>query len=183
METALERAQREVFGVVFWFVVLPGPCGPVLYRLAAELEARWGRRADEALEPFGRFARRAFVTLDWIPARLAAIGFAIAGNFEDAISSWRTHAPAWPEPELGIVLASGAGAMHVQLGGALPREGGVDLRPDLGEGDATRCRASAEHHLPALAHAGGVAGGAAADDSGALGRRIASAISIQGVFR
>jgi cobalamin biosynthesis protein CobD/CbiB len=141
VETALARAQREVFGVVFWFVVLPGPSGPVLYRLAAELETRWGRRAEEALEPFGRFARRAFVALDWIPARLAAIGFAIAGNFEDAISSWRTHAPAWPEPELGILLASGAGAMNVQLGGALPREGSVDLRPDLGEGDP----ADAEH--------------------------------------
>ena len=141
VETALERAQRELFGVVFWFVVLPGPCGPVLYRLAAELETRWGRRTDEALEPFGRFARSAFAALDWIPARLAAIGFAIAGNFEDAISSWRTYAPAWPEPDLGIVLASGAGAMHVQLGGALPRKGGVELRPDLGDGDP----ADAEH--------------------------------------
>ena len=44
VETALARAQRELFGVVFWFVVLPGPCGPILYRLAAELETRWGRR-------------------------------------------------------------------------------------------------------------------------------------------
>jgi adenosylcobinamide-phosphate synthase len=141
VETALARAQREVFGIVFWFVVLPGPSGPVLYRLAAELESRWGQRREAAFGPFGRFARRAFLVLDWAPARLAAIGFAIAGNFEDAISSWRSQAPAWPEPELGIVLASGAGAMNVQLGGALPREGGVDLRPDLGEGDP----ADAEH--------------------------------------
>jgi adenosylcobinamide-phosphate synthase len=135
VETALTRAQRELFGVVFWFVVLPGPAGAVLYRLAAELETRWARRPEEALEPFGRFARHAFAALDWIPARLAAIGFAIAGNFEDAVSSWRTYAQAWPERDLGIVLASGAGAMNVQLGGALPREGSVDLRPDLGEGD------------------------------------------------
>jgi adenosylcobinamide-phosphate synthase len=141
VETALARAQRELFGVVFWFVILPGPSGPVLYRLAAELDGRWGQRREEAFGPFGRFARRAFLALDWAPARLAAIAFAIAGNFEDAISSWRSQAPAWPEPELGIVLASGAGAMNVQLGGALPREGGVDMRPDLGEGDP----ADAEH--------------------------------------
>jgi adenosylcobinamide-phosphate synthase len=141
VETALARAQRELFGVVFWFIVLPGPAGAVLYRLAGELEIRWGRRREEAFEPFGRFARRAFVVLDWIPTRLAAIGFAIAGNFEDAVSSWRGQAPAWPEPELGILLASGAGAMNVQLGGALPRGTGVDLRPDLGEGNL----ADAEH--------------------------------------
>jgi adenosylcobinamide-phosphate synthase len=141
VETALARAQRELFGVVFWFVILPGPSGPVLYRLAAELDSRWGQRREEAFGPFGRFARRAFLALDWVPARLAAIAFAIAGNFEDAISSWRSQAPAWPEPEMGVVLASGAGAMNVQLGGALPREGGVDMRPDLGEGDP----ADAEH--------------------------------------
>jgi cobalamin biosynthesis protein CobD/CbiB len=135
VETGLARAQREVFGVVFWFVVLPGPAGPVLYRLAGELEARWGRRRDEDFGAFGKFARSAFHVLDWIPARLAAIGFAIAGDFEDAVSSWRTQAPTWPDPDLGVVLASAAGAMGVRIGGPLPREGSMDLRPELGEGD------------------------------------------------
>jgi cobalamin biosynthesis protein CobD/CbiB len=135
VETGLARAQRELFGVVFWFVVLPGPAGPVLYRLAGELEARWGRRHDENFGAFGQFARSAFHVLDWIPARLAAIGFAIAGDFEDAVSSWRTQAPTWPDPDLGVVLASGAGAMGVRIGGPLPREGSMDLRPELGEGD------------------------------------------------
>ena len=135
VETAILRAQRELFGVLFWFVLLPGPTGAVLYRLASDLESRWGRRYDEDFVAFGRFAQRAFHLLDWIPVRLAAISFAIAGDFEDAVSSWRTQAQAWLDPEDGIVLASGAGAMGVQLGGPLPREIGVDFRPDLGEGD------------------------------------------------
>lgn len=141
VETALARAQRDLFGVVFWFIVLPGPSGPVLYRLASELERRWGTREDEDFVTFGRFARTAFLLLDWIPVRLAAIGFAIAGDFEDAVSSWRTQAQAWADPEQGILLASGAGAMGVELGGPLPREAGVDFRPVLGEGDA----ADADH--------------------------------------
>jgi len=135
IETGILRAQRELFGVLFWFVVLPGPTGAVLYRLASELEMRWGRRPDEDSLAFGRFSRQAFAVLDWIPARLAAIGFAIAGDFEDAVSSWRSQAQTWFDPDEGIILASGAGAMRVQLGGPLPREIGVDFRPELGEGD------------------------------------------------
>jgi cobalamin biosynthesis protein CobD/CbiB len=135
IETALLRAHRDVFGVVFWFILLPGPAGALLYRLAAELDQRWGRRQDEEFAAFGRFAARAFQVLDWLPARLSAVGFAIAGNFEDAVSTWRTDAPAWGDPAQGIVLASGAGALGVRLGGPLPREAGVEFRPDLGEGE------------------------------------------------
>lgn len=134
IETALLRAHRDVFGVVFWFILLPGPAGALLYRLAAELDRRWGRRQDEEFAAFGHFAARAFQVLDWLPARLSAMGFAIAGNFEDAVSTWRTDAPAWGDSSQGIVLASGAGALGVRLGGPLPREAGVEFRPDLGEG-------------------------------------------------
>lgn len=133
IETALIRAHRELFGVIFWFIILPGPAGAVLYRLAAEVARRWGSRKDEEFAAFGRFATRAFHYLDWVPLRLSAIGFAIAGDFEDAVSSWRAQSAGWSDPDEGIILASGAGALGVQLGGPLPREGGVDFRPDLGE--------------------------------------------------
>ena len=134
IETALVRAHREVFGVVFWFILLPGPAGALLYRQAAEMEQRWGRRRDEEFRAFGRFSARAFRVLDWLPVRLSAVGFAIAGNFEEAIATWRSHAPSWIDPAQGILLASGAGALGVRLGGPLPLESGVDFRPDLGEG-------------------------------------------------
>ena len=135
IETALTRAHRELFGVLFWFIILPGPAGAVLYRLSVDLSRRWGARKDDEFSAFGRFSARIFHYLDWLPLRLSAIGFAIAGNFEDAVSSWRACAAAWRNPDDGIILASGAGALGVQLGGPLPREGGVDFRPDLGDGD------------------------------------------------
>jgi cobalamin biosynthesis protein CobD/CbiB len=134
IETALLRAHREVFAVIFWFILLPGPAGALLYRLAAEMEQRWGRRRDDEFRAFGRFSARAFRLLDWLPVRLSAIGFAIAGNFEEAIAAWRSYAQSWIDPTQGILLASGAGALGVRLGGPLPLESGVDFRPDLGEG-------------------------------------------------
>jgi adenosylcobinamide-phosphate synthase len=42
IEGALTVAHRHVFGPIFWFVLLPGPSGAVLYRLALFLNHRWG---------------------------------------------------------------------------------------------------------------------------------------------
>jgi cobalamin biosynthesis protein CobD/CbiB len=134
IEHAVLRAHRGLFGVIFWFVVLPGPTGAILYRLAVELLQSWGSREGPDFEAFAHFSRQAFEWLDWIPSRLTGIGFAIAGNFEDAISSWRQSAAGWPDATQAIVLASGAGALGLALGGPLPREGGVDFRPELGDG-------------------------------------------------
>lgn len=134
IEAALVRVHRQVFGVIFWFVLLPGPAGALLYRLSEEIERRWSHRGGEDFRAFGAFAATAFYVLDWIPVRLSGIGFAIAGNFEDAITTWRTQARSWIDRTQGIVLASGAGALGVRLGGPLPTLAGMDFRPELGEG-------------------------------------------------
>ncbi len=136
IEAALLKVHRRVFGVIFWFILLPGPAGALLYRLTVDLYERWAQRGDEEFRTFGRFAGRAFHVLDWIPARVSGIGFAIAGNFEDAVSAWRTQAQSWVTRDDGIVLASGAGALAVRLGGPLPLGTAVDFRPELGDGAA-----------------------------------------------
>ena len=120
IEEALVASHRHVFGVFFWFVLLPGPAGAVLYRLADYLARRWNPQVvapDAApLEPFGLFAQRAFQWIDWVPVRLTAVGFAIVGNFEDAIFCWRNHLQQWADPSRGILLAAGTGALGVRLG-------------------------------------------------------------------
>jgi len=149
IERGLADAYRQVFAVLFWFVVLPGPAGAVLYRASALLAAEWkgARPGDDmtvlarSLTVFGRPARVLLQVLDWIPARLTALSFAIVGDFEDAAFCWRTQARTWPEAyggeAIGAVLASGAGALGVQLGGARPGLGGApDARPEIGIGDA-----------------------------------------------
>lgn len=131
IEEALLASHRHVFGVLLWYLVLPGPSGAILYRLAAYLAARW-----RTLGAFGDFARRAFHVLEWPAVRLTAIAFAVVGDFEDAIYCWRTQARSWPDADAGIVLAAGAGAMGVRLGGPIQDVEGMQPRPELGIGEA-----------------------------------------------
>ena len=135
IEEALAAAHRHVFGVVFWFVLLPGPVGAVLYRLAMFLDRRWGGNDTPELEAFGRFARRAFAVLDWLPLRFTAAGFAVVGDFEDAVYCWRTQASKWPDRALGVILASGAGAIGVRLGMPVLEGATIVDRPELGLGE------------------------------------------------
>jgi cobalamin biosynthesis protein CobD/CbiB len=135
IEEGLIGSHRHVFGVIFWFLILPGPSGAVLYRLSAALDHKWGSRSEEEYGEFGQFARNVFHYIDWIPARLTAMSFAIAGDFEDAVYCWRSQATAWMHPEQGVVLASGAGALGVRLGETLHHHGTVSFRPELGLGD------------------------------------------------
>lgn len=139
IEEALLASHHHVFGVIVWFVITMllglGPSGAVLYRLALLLNARWGNRQDIEFGAFGVFARKAYRFMEWLPLRLTAITFAIVGDFEDTVYCWRTQAAGWPDPEAGIVLASGAGALGVRLGQPIP-QGGLPLdRPELGMGD------------------------------------------------
>lgn len=148
-ERGLVDAYRQVFAVLFWFTLLAGPAGAVLYRASLLLADEW-RGADpgdddetpiaRARETFGAPARRLLWLLDWVPVRLTALSFAIVGDFEDAAWCWRTQATSWAGEEgglpVGIVLASGAGALGVELGGPIAMPGREPaLRPTLGVGE------------------------------------------------
>jgi adenosylcobinamide-phosphate synthase len=123
IEHGLLLAQRHVFGVFFWFVLLPGPVGAVFYRLAEHVSRAWNRPPPSGAPPdrFGEFARRAFAWIDWAPARLTALGFAIVGDFEGAIYCWRQVArqksdDGLPAPDARtLILAAASGALALRL--------------------------------------------------------------------
>lgn len=135
IEEALTASHRNVFAVVFWFVLLPGPTGAILYRLTVFFQRRWGNSTDGELSRFGRFARQAFTVMEWLPARFTASAFAVVGDFEDAIYCWRSQAARWRDPVMGIVIAAGAGAMGVKLGMPYVQDGEIVERPEMGAGD------------------------------------------------
>jgi cobalamin biosynthesis protein CobD/CbiB len=135
IEGALAASHRHVFAVLLWFVLLPGPCGALLYRLALIVRERWTVLGGAAHNEFVTFARQAFALIDWLPLRTTASAFAVVGDFEDAVHCWRTQPALWPDRDLGIVLASGAGALGVQLGGSVVDEGEVSDRAELGLGE------------------------------------------------
>ena len=130
IESGLLAAHRHVFAIILCFVLLPGPSGAVLYRMAAVVRERWQAGISEERNDFPTFSARVFSIIDWLPARATATAFAVVGDFEDALYCWRTQAPRWPDRNAGVVLAGGAGALGVQLG--LPLAEGVEV----GEGVA-----------------------------------------------
>lgn len=135
IEQGLIDSYRYVFGTVFWFLLLPGPIGALLYRFASRLANKWCELDGDAEDGFGRFAVQVQRALDWVPIRLTSISFAVVGDFEDAVYCWRSQAQTWLSHDYGILLASGAGAIGIRLGEALHQGHTVKYRPELGIGD------------------------------------------------
>jgi len=109
---ALSEANGRVFAVVFWFLVL-GPVGAALYRLSRILEHRGG---DWSLA-LGARAAQWLALLDWIPARLLAVSYALAGSLDDAMPALRDNVwlPDEPVAVQNDELLSGAGAGAMRM--------------------------------------------------------------------
>jgi len=85
------QANRRVFAVVFWFVIL-GPVGALLYRTIAlsAVESSKQEMSPEVVQA----ARSAQAVLDWMPVRLFTLFFALGGHFAKVLTYWRKKA-AW----------------------------------------------------------------------------------------
>jgi len=126
IEHSLLAAHRHVFGVFFWFVVLSslglGPAGAVFYRMAEFASRYWAFKSRTVGAPVNErllaLSQRLFGLIDHLPARMTAFGFAVVGNFEEAVSCWRRDAGLWKHANEGIILSAAAGAVGVQLGGS-----------------------------------------------------------------
>lgn len=83
----LVQGHERVLGVLLWFFVA-GPTGALFYRLVRELPALAAR--DPATRATERVAEYVHGIAAWIPARIVALIYAIAGQTGSAFAAWRT---------------------------------------------------------------------------------------------
>ena len=136
VETVLENGNDAVFATLFWFC-LGGGAGALMFRLANTLDAMWGYQ-DERRIYFGWAAARLDDLLGLIPARLTALGYTLLGQTRRAWRCWRDQGRRWSSPNAGPVMAAGAGALGISIGGNAMYHGREEVRPTLGEGPRAR---------------------------------------------
>ena len=111
-EAIFVQAPNRIFGVVFWFIVL-GPVGAWLFRISDLLRRRTafeGIREPALAEKVAPAVELVHAVLLWVPVRMAALGFAMSGSFDDALNKWRSIAGGGqPLHRLNDALAAGVG--------------------------------------------------------------------------
>lgn len=138
LESILENTSDAIFASLFWFVAggaVAGPAGAavavVAHRLVNTLDAMWGYR-NPRFSAFGWAAARLDDGMNWPAARLTVLAFALVGDTRAALGCWRQPAVRWSSPNAGPVMAAGAGALGIRLGGGAWYHGAWRERPALG---------------------------------------------------
>ncbi len=132
IESVLENGSDAIIAPLFYLAIF-GAAGVVFYRLSNTLDAMWGYH-NPRFEQFGKAAARIDDALNLVPARLTALLYLVFGNSKKAWHAWKTQGSSWYSPNAGVVMAAGAGALDLSLGGNAIYHGNEKKRPHLGSG-------------------------------------------------
>jgi len=115
------QSHERVFGVLMWFFAA-GPAGAVLYRLASRMprflhETRPDTPAEQA-------AVLLHAAAAWVPSRINAALFGLAGSLDQALLRWRAlHGEAfanWRERNWALLAEVSTASLTVEEGEAGP---------------------------------------------------------------
>lgn len=130
-EAVFVQSSNRTFSVILWFALF-GPAGAWLFRVADLMRRRAFFEAERARERGDQCGRdvesvqRLHGALAWLPARLVALTFALAGSFEPAVADWRDYyhdcSERFFDVNDDIVATAGLGALGVPPDGDAPVE-------------------------------------------------------------
>jgi AmpE protein len=110
------QSHERLFGTLWWFMA-GGPAGAVLYRLASRLPIL----IEERDSPAARSAALLHAVLAWLPARLTAALYALAGSMDDALADWRrlrqSGHPDWKQQTWNVLATVASAALDWEDGG------------------------------------------------------------------
>ncbi len=132
IESVLENGNDAIYGAIFWFMVA-GPIGAIVFRMANTMDAMWGYKNSRFIH-FGWCAAKLDDALGYLPARLTAISYALAGNTHLALNCWKQQAKHCESPNGGPVMTSGAGALSIAIGGPAVYHGVLKQKQIMGRG-------------------------------------------------
>jgi adenosylcobinamide-phosphate synthase len=137
---AIESVARHgVDGVIAPLICafLFGPLGVILYKAIDVLDSAFGHKNEQYCD-FGRFSAWLDRLANWLPARVAVFFMAVAAMLLGmrplaALRISRRDGSTQANPDAGLVEAAMAGALGVQLGGPVFRDGKFDPEPFMGD--------------------------------------------------
>lgn len=108
-EEIFVQANTRLLGVFFWFILL-GPVGAVLFRLTCLLKENERNNNDE----FAEATRELYKIIIWLPARICVLSYAVAGNFVDTMSYWNGVSDLWLRDSEEFIVVSGVGSLRYE---------------------------------------------------------------------
>jgi membrane protein required for beta-lactamase induction len=109
------QSHERLFGILLWFFAA-GPVGALLYRLVSRMP-----RALNEVTPDSRAVRAAETLHDliaWIPARMTALLYGLAGSLDDALGVWRGHSFStgleWRTSTWAVLAEVPAASLHME---------------------------------------------------------------------
>ena len=105
--TVLVQANERVVAVLFWFLVL-GPLGALAYRIASEFCSGAAERGSGFVDAANDLRR----IMAWVPSRLLALGYAVAGSMVHSLEAWRITETLGFEDNETVLERAGLGALY-----------------------------------------------------------------------
>ncbi|MBQ4258500.1 MAG: cobalamin biosynthesis protein CobD, partial [Clostridia bacterium] len=138
VETVAENTSDGVIAPLFW-MMLGGAVGGFFYKAINTMDSMVGYKNEKYLY-FGRFAAKLDDVVNFIPARLSAIGMIISAgilgfDLKNALRIWRRDRRKHASPNSAQTESVCAGALHIELGGNASYFGKLYEKPTIGDPD------------------------------------------------